>query len=48
MAIIYTYPEVKLPLKLNDEDLFVLSKMDIASIPTKSVKLKDLKNVRRF
>jgi hypothetical protein len=44
MAIIYTYPEVKPPLKLNDDDLFILSKMDTASRPTKSIKLSDLKN----
>ena len=44
MAIIYSYPEVKKPLKLDGKDLFVLSKMDAAGRPTKSVKLSDLKS----
>ncbi len=44
MAIIYSYPEVKKPLKLDGKDLFVLSKMDAAGKPTKSVKLSDLKS----
>lgn len=44
MAIIYSYPEVKKPFKLDGKDLFVLSKMDTAGKPTKSVKLSDLKS----